>query len=265
MTHPTLAHSAADPLVIGALHLPDLSVNRDLTLPQLEDFALQNAEAFVAGGMRRIMLQDQTRQSGPAVPETIALTASIGRSLKRAFPQISLGIIVQAHDAEAPLAIARASGADFVRLKVFVGAAMTFEGARDPLAVRAVTYRHHLRAGDIAIMADVFDRTSRPLIDVDPAEAAVAAQKYGADALVLTGSSFADSMARVTAARQAGVTRPILIGGSVDQGNIVQALAVADGAIVSTSLMSRQGGLSARWDRDLIARLMETLRDRAFA
>ncbi|CAM3559237.1 BtpA/SgcQ family protein [Paracoccus nototheniae] len=263
MTHATLAHSADDPLVIGALHLPDLSVNRDLTLSQLEDFALTNAGAFIAGGMRRIMLQDQTRQSGPAVPETIALTAAIGRSLKRAFPQMSLGIIVQAHDAEAPLAIARASGADFVRLKVFVGAAMTFEGARDPLAVRAVTYRHHLRAGDIAIMADVFDRTSRPLIDVEPADAAVAAQKYGADALVLTGSSFADSVARVAAARQAGVTRPILIGGSVDQGNIVQALAAADGAIVSTSLMSRQGGLSARWDRDLIARLMDTLRERA--
>lgn len=263
MTHATLAHSADDPLVVGALHLPDLSVNRDLTLSQLEDFALANAEAFIAGGMRRIMLQDQTRQSGPATPETIALTAAIGRSLKRSFPQMSLGIIVQAHDAEAPLAIARASGADFVRLKVFVGAAMTFEGARDPLAVRAVTYRHHLRAGDIAIMADVFDRTSRPLIDVPPAEAALAAQKYGADALVLTGHSFADSLARVTAARQAGVTRPILIGGSVDQGNIGQALAAADGAIVSTSLMSRQGGLSARWDPDLIARLMDTARERA--
>ncbi|WP_405404981.1 BtpA/SgcQ family protein [Paracoccus sp. Ld10] len=261
MTHPALTHSANEPLVIGALHLPDLSVNRDLTLSQLEDFALRNAEAFVAGGMRRIMLQDQTRQSGPAAPETIALTAAIGRSLKRAFPQMSLGIIVQAHDAEAPLAIARASGADFVRLKVFVGAAMTFEGARDPLAVRAATYRHHLRADDIAIMADVFDRTSRPLIDVDPSQAAVAAQKYGADALVLTGTSFADSVARVTAARQAGVSRPILIGGSVDQGNILQALAAADGAIVSTSLMSRQGGLSARWDHDLIARLMDTVRD----
>lgn len=263
MTHPTLAHSAEDPLIVGALHLPDLSVNRDLTLSQLEDFALSNAEAFLAGGMRRIMLQDQTRQFGPAVPETIALTAAIGRSLKRAFPQMSLGIIVQAHDAEAPLAIARAAGADFVRLKVFVGAAMTFEGARDPLAVRAVTYRHHLRAADIAIMADVFDRTSRPMIDVPPAEAAVAAQKYGADALVLTGSSFGDSLARIAAARQAGVTRPILIGGSVDQDNIVQALAAADGAIVSTSLMSRQGGLLARWDRDLVGRLMDTVRERA--
>lgn len=263
MTHSSLAHSPADPLIVGALHLPDLSVNRDLTLAQLEDFALTNAEAFMAGGMRRIMLQDQTRQSGSAVPETVALTAAIGRSLKRAFPQMSLGIIVQAHDAEAPLAIARAAGANFVRLKVFVGAAMTFEGARDPLAVRAMTYRHHLRAPEIAIMADVFDRTSRPLIDVTPEEAAIAAQKYGADALVLTGTSFADSVARVTAARRAGVARPILIGGSVDQGNIVEALAAADGAIVSTSLMARQGGLAARWDRDLIARLMDTVRERA--
>ena len=265
MTHSSLAHSADDPLIVGALHLPDLSVARDLSYPQLEDFALTNAEAFISGGMRRIMLQDQTRQTGPAVAETIAQTAAIGRSLKRAFPQMSLGIIVQAHDAEAPLAIARASGADFVRLKVFVGAAMTFEGPRDPLAIRAVTYRHHLRAPEIAIMADVFDRTSRPLIDVDPAEAAMAAQKYGADALVLTGASFADSLARVRAARQAGVARPILIGGSVDEGNITEALAVADGAIVSTSLMSRQGGLMARWDRDLVARLMERLRDRARA
>lgn len=254
-----LRSSSDDPLIVAALHLPDLSINRDLSLGFLEDYVLANGEVFVAAGIRRIMLQDQTRQKGPASAETIAITAALGRALKQAYPDISLGIIVQAHDAVAPLAIAHATGAEFVRLKVFVGAAMTMEGAREALATEARTYRHQLRRDDIAILADIFDRTSVPLIDVTPEEAAKGAVKLGADALVITGATFAESLERIQAAKRAGVTRPILLGGSVTAENITETLAVADGAIVSTALMREDSGRHERvlWDSGKTQKFME--------
>lgn len=254
--------AASDPLIVAALHLPDLSVGRDLSMAFLEDYVLANTEVFTSAGIRRIMLQDQTRQKGPATAETIAITSALGRAMKLGFPEISLGIIVQAHDAVAPLAIAHATGADFVRLKIFVGAAMTMEGTKEALGIEARTYRHQLRRDDIAMLADVFDRTCVPLIDVSPEEAAAGAVKFGADGLVITGATYADSLSRIRAAKASGITRPILLGGSVTAGNIAETMSVADGAVVSTALMradAKRGDLLL-WDADKTKGFMDMAR-----
>ena len=176
MTHPqTPSPTPVDRTIIAALHLPDLAVARQTSLAYLEDYVLANAAVFAEAGVPSLMLQDQTRQNGPAAPATVALMAALGSLLRRTHPAIDLGIIIQAHDAVAPLAVAHAAGASYVRLKVFVGAAMTMEGAKSALAVEARSYRHELRRDDIAIFADVFDRTSVPMIDVPPQDAALAA------------------------------------------------------------------------------------------
>ena len=264
MTNPLCKALAPDgqPAIIAALHLPDLSVARHISMAYLEDYVLTNTAVFANAGVPSLMLQDQTRQTGPATAVTIALMGALGRLVRKEFPAIDLGIIIQAHDAIAPLAIAHATGASFVRLKVFVGAAMTMEGAKSGLAVEARTYRHELRRDDIAILADVFDRTCVPMIAVAPEEAAQAAVKLGADGLILTGASFADSIDRVRHARAAGVRRPLFIGGSVTESNVEQTLAVADGAVVSTSLMRDNPGEAdlLRWDKAKTERFMERVR-----
>ena len=266
---PVSPASAASPIgqpvdrsIIAALHLPDLSVARHTSMAYLEDYVLANAGVFAAAGVPSLMLQDQTRQNGPATAATVALMAALGRLLRSTYAALDLGIIIQAHDAVAPLAIAHACGASYVRLKVFVGAAMTMEGAKSALAVEARSFRHELRRDDIAILADVFDRTSVPMIDVPPEEAAQAAVRLGADGLILTAATFADSLARVRSAKAVGVTRPVWIGGSVTEHNVAQALAVADGAIVSTSLMCDAPHADAvlRWDSDKTQRFMDAVR-----
>lgn len=256
--------SVGAPLIVGALHLPDLSVARATSMSYLEDYVLANARVFAEAGVPALMLQDQTRQAGNADAVTTAVTAVLGRLIRKEFAAMELGIIVQAHDAQSPLAIAHAAGASFVRLKVFVGAAMTMEGPKNGLALAARSYRHDIRRDDIAILADVFDRTSVPMIDVPPEEAAQAAVKLGADGLILTGASFAESLDRVRKAKASGIRRPILIGGSVSEGNLIEALDVADGVVVSTSLM-RDGaseGELLRWDADKARRFMDKVRKR---
>ena len=253
---------ATQPRIIGALHLPDLGLARETSMAWLEDYTLANARVFAEAGFPALMLQDQTRTQTDAEPVTIAIVSALGRLIREAFPAMRLGIIVQAHDAVAPLAIAHATGADFVRLKVFVGASMTAEGPRTALCTTARTYRHRIKAEKVAIFADVFDRTSVPMVELPPERAALWAQSMGADALVLTGDTFADSLSRIAKARDAGVKVPIVLGGSVTQENVVAALETADAAIVSTALM-RKGSTDddlLRWDGELAKRFADAAR-----
>ncbi len=252
-----------DARVIAALHLPDPVTEPNLPMSFLEDYVLGNARIFAEAGIPAIKLQDQTRAPGSASLETVARTAALGALIRREFPRVALGIIVQAHDAIAPLAIAEAAGASFVRLKVYVGASLSSEGTKEALCVAARAYRQQA-APHVSILADVHDRTSQPLGGVSQPQAAKWAEQMGADALVITGASFPDTLTRIAALREAGVSRPILIGGGVDAGNVAEALDAATGVIVSTALMAQGHGAGARlrWDPARCARLMEFV-DRA--
>lgn len=250
------------PLVIAALHLPNFALSRQRSMGWLEEYVVTNARVFAAAGVPWIKLQDQTRTDGLAAPETLAMMAALGRLIRAEVPGIGLGIIIEAHDPVAALSVAHAAGADFVRLKVFVGGAMTAQGPRHGLGAQAVAHRARLLRPDIAILADVHDRTSIPLSGESQPFAAEWAAKTGADGLVITGASFADTLGHIAAVRALGVRRPILIGGSVTEGNVAQALAASDGVVVSTALM-RQGAAEdnvLRWDADLCARFMNAAR-----
>lgn len=247
------------PPVIAALQLPPFKGGATRSFGWYEDFLLSNARIFVEAGITAIKVQDETREEGPVAMQTVARMAALGRSFRKEFPQVGLGIIVQAHDAVGPLAIADACDADFVRLKVFVGAAVNAEGLRNALNIPATQYRAAIGRSDIALYADVHDRTCVPLAGMAPETAAVWAQSLGADAVILTGSGFDDTLSRIAAARKAGVVRPILIGGGVTTDNVGAALAAADGVIVSTALL-RDGATPddfALWDREKVLRLME--------
>jgi hypothetical protein len=250
------------PLVVAALHLPPLQRAASPSQAELEDYVLANCAVFARAGVPAVKLQDETREPGRAPAATVATMASLGRLIRAEFPDLVLGIILQAHDPVGPIAVARACGAAFVRLKVFVGAAVTSDGLREALGVEAVAYRDAIGAGHVAILADAHDRTCYPLGGVPNESAALWAEAVGADAVVLTGSTFEDSLARIEAARRAGLARPVLIGGSVDAGNVAAALAKADGVIVSSALKRKAApGELVQWDEDKVARFMDAARN----
>ena len=250
------------PLVIAALHLPDFALSRHRSVAWFEDYAVGNARVFAEAGVPFLKLQDQTRTAGGATAETVARLAALARLIRGEVPGIGLGIIVEAHDPVAPIVVAHAAGADFVRLKVFVGGAMGAQGARHGLGAEAVAARAALGAQGIAIIADVHDRTVRPLSDESQPEAARWAAGTGADGLIVTGSSFDDTLARIAAVREAGVSRPILIGGGVTEANVFEAMRAGDGVIVSTALMRPDADEDdvVRWDAGRCMRFMEAAR-----
>ena len=99
-------------------------------------------------------------------------------------------------------------------------------------------------------------RDSRP----DPAESSSRSASPSADAGA--AGQFADSLARIRRARSAGIKRPILLGGSVTEGNVAEALTICDGVIVSTALMRKDAAADdlLRWDIDLARRFMDAAR-----
>ena len=248
---------ARGPALIAALHLPDLATQPSMAW--LEDYALANARVFARAALPWVKLQDQTRTDGHAATEVVATMAALLRLIRSELPELGLGVIVEAHDPEAALSVAHAAGADFVRLKVFVGGAMTAFGPRHALAPRALAHRRRLGRGDVAILADVHDHTSVPLSDESQIVAAGWARKAGADGLVITGADMEDTLARIAAVREAMPGARVLAGGGVDAGNVARVLSAAQGAVVSSSLMRHDAGERdlVRWDEEACRRLTD--------
>jgi len=188
--------------------------------------------------------------------------AALGRLIRREYPDIALGIILQAHDGEGPIAVAKAAGARFVRLKVYAGSVIGGEGPKHALGVAARACRCALAAEDVAILADVHDRTTVPYSGASFEQTAQWALGLGADGLVATGSSFDDSLDRIARLRRVGISVPVLLGGGATAANVRKALEAADGVVVSTALMlkDRPAGSVLAWDRNLCGRFMDEAR-----
>ncbi len=247
------------PLVIAALQLPELGIgHKPISMSWLEDYLMANLAVFVESSVPAVILQEETLNLAQARPESIAAMASLARLARQEYPALHLGIIVQAHDPQAPLAIAYASGASFVRIKVFVGAMLKAEGIQQGCGVTARDYRAMLGREDIQILADVHDRTGYPLSPEPIEVAADWAAHTGADGLVLTGFSYDESLRRIEAVRQAGIHKPLLLGGGADEGNVSEALRCADGVIVSSALKRKDTDTEdlVQWDADAVKRFM---------
>ncbi len=247
------------PLVVTALHLPELRLGRPpVSMRWLEDYVLKNMAIFSEGGIPAVILQEETLNSSSARPENVAVMSVLARLARQEFPHIHLGIIIQAHDPLAPLAIAHASGADFVRIKVFVGAMVKSEGLQQGCGVAARDYRTALGRPDIRILADVHDRTGYPLDNAPIEMASEWAVRTGADSLILTGSTPEESLRYLRSVREAGICVPLLLGGGATCENVSEMLNCADGVIVSSALKRAAAGPEdlVQWDLEKVKRFV---------
>jgi uncharacterized protein len=140
------------------------------------------------------------------------------------------------------------------------------EGLLEGLAYEAIQYWAQIGAQDIAILADVYDRTGQPLGRMPLVDEARQAAVFGrADGLILTGASVDESLEMLAQVRKAELGVPLLIGGGATAENIQRVLKVADGAIVSSTFKAETGwtrrSLLAEWDEGRIRAFMETVRN----
>jgi uncharacterized protein len=227
--------------VIGMVHLLPLPGSEDYDgrgLEPIVERALDEARILDRGGVDAILLQN-TGDLPPRVeggPETIAYLSVIGAAVRREV-RCALGINILANGTASALAVAHATGAQFVRIKVYIGAVVGTEGLVQGTARAALEFRRAIGADDIAIAADVYDRTSAPVGEMPIEVAADLAWRMGhADALVVTGYSVEDSLARIRQVKTALPEAVVLAGGGATAANLARFFEFADGVIVGSSV-----------------------------
>lgn len=220
--------------------------------------ALEDARLLADAGFDAVLLQNSSdgsfsRDGGP---ETIAYLTAIGTAIRREV-RCGLGINILTVGASSSLAVADAVGADFVRIKIYVGAVVTHHGIVEGGAGEALAFRERLAAHDVRIVADVHDRSTWVVGEVPLAEAARAAlDPGGAEALVITGRSQEESLARVREVRGAIPDALIWCGGGATAEDLPRFLEAYDAIIVAQSIKIG-GDYAARFDRDRARRFID--------
>jgi membrane complex biogenesis BtpA family protein len=213
------------------------------TLDGIIDAARRDAERILEAGLDGYIIEnfgDIPFLHGAAPPHVIALLTRIALELPRG--RGLRGVNVLRNDPSGALAVALAAGLDMIRVNVHVGAAVTDQGIIEGEAGRTLRERAALAPG-IAILADVDVKHSSPLgARHDIAEQARDAAERGlADALIVTGTSTgrAASLDELKTVREAVPGTPILVGSGIGLANVRDALRIADGVIVGTSLKEK--------------------------
>lgn len=151
--------------------------------------------------------------------------------------RLRVGVNVLRNDGLAALAVAAATPATFIRINVLSGTMYTDQGPIVGEAAEVARLRSQI-CPDVAIMADVFVKHATPpqgLTLVAATDDLV--ERAGADAVVVSGrgtgsSTDLDQLRAVTERSRL----PVYLGSGVTMDNVTSMLALADGAIVGTSI-----------------------------
>jgi uncharacterized protein len=140
-------------------------------------------------------------------------------------------------DPKSALAVARATGAAFVR-EVFTGVFDTDMGLLAPDFGELAAYRHAIGGDDIAIFTNVTPEFSRSVSGRSVAERARGATFLGADALLVSGPQAGTpvNLTELREAKESAGDVPVLANTGVTDQNAADILATADGVIVGTHL-----------------------------
>jgi membrane complex biogenesis BtpA family protein len=190
---------------------------------------------------------DRPYLRGGVGPEVVAAMTAIASAIRREVA-LPLGVQILAGANREALAVAHATGADFVRVEGFVFAHVADEGLIQSSAADLLRYRRQIGAERVLVLADIKKKHSAHAItaDVTIAETAEAAEFFLVDGVIVSGAAtgLAASPDEVRAVAGA-VHLPVLVGSGVTPENLPQ-FAAATGFIVGSSV-KRDG----RWDRPL--------------
>ncbi len=250
-------------LIIGMLHAPALpgSPSYQGEWNKILPFILKDAESLAKGGVDALMIENYGDL--PFFPdrvpsETVAHLAVLGRAVKKQF-KLPLGINVLRNDGIAALAIAKAAGADFVRVNILTGARLTDQGIIQGKAHEIMRFRKKIDASHIRVFADVAVKYSSALSERTlEAEVEETLHRSGADGLIVSGAGTGKpvDLERLKTVKQIASGVSVWIGSGVTVENIDELSPFADGFIVGSSLKS---SLEAPIDEKRVKNLVERL------
>lgn len=252
--------------IIGMLHAPALpgSSSFEGNLDSIRSFILKDAESLVKGGVQALMLENYGDLPffPNSVPEiTIAHLAAIARMIRKKFT-IPLGINVLRNDGISALAIAHASGAQFVRINILTGARLTDQGVISGNAHEILRFRKKIGATSVKIFADIAVKYSSALTDrTIRNEVEETVHRSGADGLIVSGEGTGKpvDIDRVREVKSLSEGKPVWIGSGTTLENILDVEPHADGFIIGSAFKK---SLDAPIDTKRVRALVETFQNR---
>jgi len=257
--------------LVGMLHLgalpgtPSASHSVEMLIQQ----TLTEARIYRDAGFTALAIEnmhDRPYLKGGVGPEITAAMTAVAREVKRDTGLV-LGIQVLAAANREALAVAHASGADFVRVEGFAYAHVADEGVIESCAGDLLRYRRAIGAERVLVFADIKKKHSAHAItaDVSIVETGKAAEFFLADGVIVTGAATGEPASPDEVRDVVGaVPLPVLVGSGITPGNLAR-FASAHGFIVGSSV--KQGGVWCNpLDRDavraLVSAFAELSRDR---
>jgi membrane complex biogenesis BtpA family protein len=253
--------------VIGMLHLPALPgapLSRRSIL-EITEQMLKDAEALSDGGVHGLMMEnfgDVPFYPGRVPAHVVAHMTSIAYQVRKRF-YLQLGINVLRNDGLSALAVAHASGADFIRVNVLCGARVTDQGIIQGIAHDLLRERVILGASHIKMMADVDVKHSaalapRPIED----EVDDTLERGLADALIVSGAGTgkATDPAKAKQVKARAGNTPVFIGSGASSATVPSLLPHVDGFIVGTAF-KRDGVACNPVDSARVRQFMQALQN----
>jgi membrane complex biogenesis BtpA family protein len=253
--------------VIGMVHLPPLPGTVGYTgypAQQIVDFALQDAETLVKGGVDGLIVENMWdlpyAVGSDVAPEQMCAQAVAAAEVVKAVA-VPVGINVVHNGSRVCLGIAIAAGASFIRVCLLTGAQIWDSGefdhgcARDLLTARKLTQSEHIK-----LFCDVDKKHSVRFPGIDLATHIEWTEYFRADAMIISGRMTGDApdIAKVKHAKELAGSRPILMGSGMTAENVAEFLQVADGCIVGFG-MKEAGQPHKPVSLDIVQRLMQAV------
>jgi hypothetical protein len=227
--------------VIAMLHFPALpgrpQHDRERGRGLLVDVVGRDLETLQAAGVDGFLFcneADLPYQLAVGAEIPTAMAAVIGEL--RSSLRVPFGVNIL-WDAKASLALARATGASFIR-EVLTGVYESDLGMIAPIIGDIASYRTMIGATDVALFGNITPEFSSAIGSRGVTERAKGASFLGIDAILISGpaAGVPFAMSDLVAAKDAAPNTPVVANTGVRAETIAETFAVADAVIVGTSL-----------------------------
>lgn len=212
-----------------------------LTINEIVTRACHEAEILVGEGVDALVIEnmhDVPYLRAGVGPEIVAAMTRAAAAI-RSMTAIPVGVQVLAAANDSALAVALAANLDFIRAEGFVFAHVADEGIIEGCAGTLLRKRKAWGAESVRVFVDIKKKHSSHAItgDVDLVATAEAAEFFGADGLIVTGTATgraADPEEIACAARATAL--PVIVGSGVTIKNVARVFKDADAVIVGSHL-----------------------------